>query len=225
MRVPTLVMRCCISYYSYIKPQHKITSYGTWWVVYRTIPTSNHNTFSTYFVAVIVVYRTIPTSNHNQSKIYAHTIELYIVLFLHQTTTVGVIRDILASCISYYSYIKPQLVITRQDSGTVVYRTIPTSNHNCRQSRPLCLLLYIVLFLHQTTTLLRFCNNRFQLYIVLFLHQTTTSKLMHLVMMLLYIVLFLHQTTTSNTQDSLSLCCISYYSYIKPQRSSFSVTR
>ena len=122
----------CISYYSYIKPQqisenanyfkvvyrtiptanhnpeHDGARYE--WVVYRTIPTSNHNLFSTIGVAVFVVYRTIPTSNHNAP-------------------------------------------LQRESQPLVVYRTIPTSNHNCRPSRPLCLLLYIVLFLHQTTTL------------------------------------------------------------------------
>ena len=77
----------------------------------------------------------------------------------------------------------------------VVYRTIPTSNHNNAQVMRLNSVLYIVLFLHQTTTgfWLRFCC------------------------CLLYIVLFLHQTTTLDHDMLDSLCCISYYSYIKPQ--------
>ncbi len=33
-------------------------------------------------------------------------------------------------CISYYSYIKPQLDSLWANYKSVVYRTIPTSNHN-----------------------------------------------------------------------------------------------
>ena len=34
-------------------------------VVYRTIPTSNHNSMVMKVLLLLVVYRTIPTSNHN----------------------------------------------------------------------------------------------------------------------------------------------------------------
>ena len=102
--------------------------------------------------------------------------KLYIVLFLHQTTTFRVLYLILSSCISYYSYIKPQpaigagagllgcisyysyikpqLMVSAKDGSYVVYRTIPTSNHNQKRQISLIAWLYIVLFLHQTTTLL-----------------------------------------------------------------------
>ena len=56
-------------------------------VVYRTIPTSNHNSPSVSYTVFEVVYRTIPTSNHNSSLILMQLVPLYIVLFLHQTTT------------------------------------------------------------------------------------------------------------------------------------------
>ena len=64
--VPGSISRC-ISYYSYIKPQ-----LSTRWVihprvVYRTIPTSNHNYAALLALPYYVVYRTIPTSNHNPS--------------------------------------------------------------------------------------------------------------------------------------------------------------
>ena len=100
---------------------------------------------------------------------------LYIVLFLHQTTTSATSRQVLVSCISYYSYIKPQLCRSWYTSSAVVYRTIPTSNHNCLYLRPLRRLLYIVLFLHQTTTYHYQIRVGHTLYIVLFLHQTTTE--------------------------------------------------
>ena len=98
----------CISYYSYIKPQLAIIPYRCLSVVYRTIPTSNHNL-------------TVKPSGFEA---------LYIVLFLHQTTTLINATLILIRCISYYSYIKPQPSHHLQVDGSVVYRTIPTSNHN-----------------------------------------------------------------------------------------------
>ena len=55
----------CISYYSYIKPQLYPPSRDIQTVVYRTIPTSNHNEVSPHMLRHTVVYRTIPTSNHN----------------------------------------------------------------------------------------------------------------------------------------------------------------
>ena len=56
---------CCISYYSYIKPQRTIKKTDFIFVVYRTIPTSNHNHQADEARLACVVYRTIPTSNHN----------------------------------------------------------------------------------------------------------------------------------------------------------------
>ena len=50
---------------SYIKPQQIAYLCTVFKVVYRTIPTSNHNTCHINYNFVIVVYRTIPTSNHN----------------------------------------------------------------------------------------------------------------------------------------------------------------
>ena len=121
---------CCISFDSYIKPQHPILCLETSSVVYLLIPTSNHN--STLLVASLNV--------------------LYIFWFLHQTTTVPMIGLPLYRCISFDFYIKPQLkwnnyltkngcisfdsyikpqpVSLPQSSQYVVYLLIPTSNHN-----------------------------------------------------------------------------------------------
>ena len=81
---------------------------------------------------LLVVYRTIPTSNHNCEIVCVLDSELYIVLFLHQTTTSASAHRIVRCCISYYSYIKPQLMALLGFFFCVVYRTIPTSNHNPR---------------------------------------------------------------------------------------------
>ncbi len=55
-------------------------------------------------------------------------------------------------CISYYSYIKPQLRDPMDVDRMVVYHTIPTSNHNKLLRLVFASKLYIILFLHQTTT-------------------------------------------------------------------------
>ena len=101
----------CISSVSYIKPQHTSLQWMEIYVVYRPFPTSNHNTLA-----------------------------------------------VLADCY------------------TVVYRPFPTSNHNRRIAYCLFYTLYIVRFLHQTTTFLTLCSSAVELYIIRFLHQTTTSR-------------------------------------------------
>ena len=50
---------------SYIKPQPMLRLAHRATVVYRTIPTSNHNVMQKRLNWIYVVYRTIPTSNHN----------------------------------------------------------------------------------------------------------------------------------------------------------------
>ena len=164
----------CISYYSYIKPQPSLSLWTAPRVVYRTIPTSNHNCVTNLLTYLLVVYRTIPTSNHN--------------------------------CFYYHN-----------NRMWVVYRTIPTSNHNPTFFFSISGPLYIVLFLHQTTTNCKCGATQKELYIVLFLHQTTTAHVVEHQLGVLYIVLFLHQTTTWTTFGTSPSSCISYYSYIKPQ--------
>ena len=82
----------------------------------------------------------------------------------------------LSGCISFVSYIKPQLQCNVIDSVFVVYLSFPTSNHNQRVNR----------------------KARTELYIFRFLHQTTTTYI----------------------QYNHLLSCISFVSYIKPQRES-----
>ena len=164
----------CISYYSYIKPQLVRRHQFSLRVVYRTIPTSNHNVLLNWYTKHFVVYRTIPTSNHNVLLLVAGGVVLYIVLFLHQTTTNFPDSLFFQSCISYYSYIKPQLHVLRLVNEGVVYRTIPTSNHNNGSS-----LLYHRSVVYRTIPTSNHNEpltnwTSIRLYIVLFLHQTTT---------------------------------------------------
>ena len=131
------------------------------------------------------------------------SIKLYIVRFLHQTTTARLQVTWSLSCISFVSYIKPQRAATRKRGELVVYRSFPTSNHNYLQRRAPPTRLYIVRFLHQTTTAIN--------------HRAFAEKL--------YIVRFLHQTTTCPPFFLLLLCCISFVSYIKPQPDTLQLIR
>ena len=165
---------CCISFDSYIKPQ-RMTFTG---------------------IALSVVYLLIPTSNHNRNLQRLRNSKLYIFWFLHQTTTMSALSWSVQSCISFDSYIKPQLKSCTQRFGNVVYLLIPTSNHN--------------FFLFGFFLL--------ELYIFWFLHQTTTCRWALSQDPWLYIFWFLHQTTTISVGTLAGVCCISFDSYIKPQR-------
>ena len=120
-------------------------------------------------------------------------------------------------CICLYSYIKPQLWCHCHCLLVVVYVSIPTSNHNWQQVGLLQCLLYMSLFLHQTTTALESPPPITMLYMSLFLHQTTTSSWRSCRRTALYMSLFLHQTTTQSCDHWPTHRCICLYSYIKPQ--------
>ena len=122
---------------------------------------------------------------------------LFIILFLHQTTTQkrSLVRFI--RCLSSCSYIKPQ---PRHEVLLAVGA------------------LFIILFLHQTTTMPIYSEYRTKLFIILFLHQTTTDGPSVYRGRVLFIILFLHQTTTSYKAPYSLLRCLSSCSYIKPQR-------
>ena len=101
-----------------------------------------------------------------------------------------------ASCISFDSYIKPQLGKGKGKLSAVVYLLIPTSNHNTMSCLINTIVLYIFWFLHQTTTVELFnCRPErcisFDSYIK---PQRATRPLYS------------------------RFCCISFDSYIKPQR-------
>ena len=56
-------------------------------VVYYHVPTSNHNPLPIPPYRSKVVYYHVPTSNHNYLSCIAKIALLYIIMFLHQTTT------------------------------------------------------------------------------------------------------------------------------------------
>ena len=143
---------CCISLYSYIKPQrytfrHEIG--GSCISLYSYIKPQPLEVL-THCRPVVYLY--IPTSNHNHNHVEPLFAELYIFIFLHQTTTIHVVTFTspglyififlhqtttprggklrFLRCISLYSYIKPQLRRSSRFRVHVVYLYIPTSNHN-----------------------------------------------------------------------------------------------
>ena len=61
-------------------------------------------------------------------------------------------------------------------------------------------------------------NRAYKLYIFWFLHQTTTFLPLLKAELRLYIFWFLHQTTTRTMKHHILTSCISFDSYIKPQR-------
>ena len=88
-------------------------------VVYHLVPTSNHNLYVVCHTPNLVVYHLVPTSNHNLVVWIRLRDRLFIILFLHQTTTQIIGLTICRSCLSSCSYIKPQLryrIHTRYES-------------------------------------------------------------------------------------------------------------
>ena len=164
----------CISFDSYIKPQQ--------WVPWCP--------------SVPVVYLLTPTSNHNWCS--ETTIEqmLYIFWLLHQTTTEKAASIAEACCISFDSYIKPQLLRFLLSLLCVVYLLTPTSNHNYIQDGYKLQKLYIFWLLHQTTTLM----------------------LMHLVISSCISFDSYIKPQLVIIRTCRTACCISFDSYIKPQR-------
>ncbi len=115
----------------------------------------------------LVVYHLFPTSNHNSRKGRNDTSWLYIIFFLHQTTTLPSMSTTRLRCISSFSYIKPQPRRSGSPYCSVVYHLFPTSNHNPFQIKYYLCMLYIIFFLHQTTTRYSQDIQNLWLYIIL----------------------------------------------------------
>ena len=122
----------CLSSCSYIKPQHNdggaLCRYGCLSSCSYIKPQQSRDDFA----FCRVVYHLVPTSNHNSTRFVKNPSKLFIILFLHQTTTIDGVQTF---------------------SRKVVYHLVPTSNHNFHFLAPFCVLLFIILFLHQTTTM------------------------------------------------------------------------
>ena len=145
---------CCLSSCSYIKPQRHGKSPRCLLVVYHLVPTSNHNSVSLLYISSVVVYHLVPTSNHNPQTIPRYVFEVVYHLVPTSNHNIGAgVRGL----------------------AKVVYHLVPTSNHNVRTNCLVYEALFIILFLHQTTTCFTRQPHTATLFIILFLHQTTTS--------------------------------------------------
>ena len=257
----TKLIICCISFDSYIKPQpqpnnvesravvylliptsnHNI---GFFWhhgseVVYLLIPTSNHNVDGKKVTTGDVVYLLIPTSNHNKTVDAVDISWLYIFWFLHQTTTLNLSVILLLRCISFDSYIKPQLDYFAgcRCTGCISFDSYIKPQLIVRNLSIVTCCISFDSYIKPQHTLPSFILNKVvylliptsnhngdmvtgsdsKLYIFWFLHQTTTSVTELNKVKKLYIFWFLHQTTTVIILVAMQASCISFDSYIKPQ--------
>ena len=124
------------------------------------------------------------------------TIQLYIFIFLHQTTT-GVM--ILKPTGMLYIFIFLHQTTTESMVLTPYVR------------------LYIFIFLHQTTTQSHTTVLRYCLYIFIFLHQTTTHHLHHWYLQRCISLYSYIKPQPHRHGYNIVIGCISLYSYIKPQ--------
>ena len=164
----------CLSVYSYIKPQLVASSTSPATCCLSVYSYIKPQRCSVCVLILGVVYLSIPTSNHNHQRAFLHVGN---VVYLSIPTSNHNTEDY---------HVKPPVV---------VYLSIPTSNHNTCPSQCPCVMLFICLFLHQTTTVVSLGRTARVLFICLFLHQTTTIE---------------------DIIRPLS-SCLSVYSYIKPQ--------
>ena len=141
----------CILSCSYIKPQPAKNKCYNCVVVYYHVPTSNHNGLSIIGKAAGVVYYHVPTSNHNQDGRKCAAVALYIIMFLHQTTTGNT---------------------PRYRGGFVVYYHVPTSNHNWLG---LQLGLLLVVYYHVPTSNHNLLGLQLGLRIVVYYHVPTSN--------------------------------------------------
>ena len=99
-------------------------------VVSYSISTSNHNPNVERFAVARVVSYSISTSNHNCVYTCTPLLELYLIPFLHQTTTTAPSSERSPCCILFHFYIKPQPPRYFLARLSVVSYSISTSNHN-----------------------------------------------------------------------------------------------
>ena len=191
------VSRRCILLNFYIKPQHK--------------------SCMTVFTSVVSYW--ISTSNHNFSWFNHFEGSLYLIEFLHQTTTKTVRLWKRISCILLNFYIKPQLGRIEVEVYRVVSYWISTSNHNWNgvyMSSDKVVSYWISTSNHNMMLFDLFRNyvvsywistsnhnkcfvrtSLSKLYLIEFLHQTTYFTFYRPTYKL-YLIEFLHQTTTWN---------------------------
>ena len=120
---------------------------------------------------------------------------LYLIPFLHQTTTTKAIASSLFCCILFHFYIKPQHCGHHYDESSVVSYSISTSNHNA-----------VYCFLSLSV-----------LYLIPFLHQTTTQQKKNVSRSGCILFHFYIKPQQGTWYHNVFVCCILFHFYIKPQ--------
>ncbi len=149
--------KSCILFHFYIKPQRYRLYKGHPYVVSYSISTSNHNLSQFLRHVIVVVSYSISTSNHNTKRKVFASHKLYLIPFLHQTTTMHILM---------LKFKELYLIPFLHQTTTIEVREISTGS------------LYLIPFLHQTTTNHSRCFPGYRLYLIPFLHQTTTIGLL-----------------------------------------------
>ena len=147
------ICESCILFHFYIKPQRIAANDIKNPVVSYSISTSNHNHTCEFPRMGRVVSYSISTSNHNK----------------HCSVTPFVL--VVSYSISTSNHNPFPLPFYKR---LVVSYSISTSNHNYMMRTLRIIWLYLIPFLHQTTTEIVFIRSCLSLYLIPFLHQTTT---------------------------------------------------
>ena len=208
-------------------------------VVSYSISTSNHNWGTAQKVRPTVVSYSISTSNHNAGSKLLAFVKLYLIPFLHQTTTLlcqkfthvccilfhfyikpqrfASSMNLFLRCILFHFYIKPQLNARVRIFPSVVSYSISTSNHNNRagrRSRRWVVSYSISTSNHNSPSIL---NPIFGLYLIPFLHQTTTLRFSTVPVNGCILFHFYIKPQLSEYGPSTFRGCILFHFYIKPQ--------
>ena len=138
----------------------------------------------------------LSTSNHNRVPVFLCLVELYCILFLHQTTT-----DFFLFFLLHLLYC---ILFLHQ---TTTLEICVGQKHR----------LYCILFLHQTTTDPANVGWAEMLYCILFLHQTTTVMCTHICGICCIASSFYIKPQLQQRVISFVYSCIASSFYIKPQ--------
>ena len=145
----------------------------------------------------------------------------------------------LLCCFLSRIYIKPQPKSFAEFAVIVVSYLVSTSNHNILLVNVSSSWLFLISYLHQTTTSSAWCSfgwplflisylhqtttyiygtNWFgKLFLISYLHQTTTYWLLMFHLRVLFLISYLHQTTTGSCWSNQDYSCFLSRIYIKPQ--------
>ena len=121
----------CILFCFYIKPQPVFIPNVCSTVVSYFVSTSNHNYGGSQYITLLVVSYFVSTSNHNL------------------TNDINNLKAVVSYFVSTSNH---NLCLVLAKSSIVVSYFVSTSNHNLIEQEKLTMELYLILFLHQTTT-------------------------------------------------------------------------